>query len=332
VLELRNVSVDFKGADGWISAVDDVSFSIERGAIFGLVGESGCGKSTLALTVMGLLPQSARLRGSVRLDGVELGELNPEQRRQIRGNEVSFVPQDPRAALDPVTPVGHQVAEAIRAHRSVSRAEARSRAIEALTRTGIAHAASRYRDPPHRFSGGMCQRVVIAAALVNEPSLLVADEPTTALDVTIQAQILALLGELRDRSSMTVLLITHDMGVVAQTCDRVGVMYAGELVELGDVEDIFAEPRHPYTRALLGAIPASRRQSGPLNVIPGQVPDLADPPIGCRFKDRCEHRGEICETRPQLETIAPRHEVACFKHAEVMALHDLAGLLEARRA
>ena len=247
-LELGRISVKFKTAEGWVTAVNDVSFSVERGAIFGLVGESGCGKSTLALTTMGLLPATASVTGSVRLDGTELTQLDAEQWRQLRGNQVSFVPQDARSALDPVMPVGDQVAEAVQAHRNVSRSEARRMATEALSNTGIVKAAARYKDPPHRFSGGMCQRVVIAAALLNGPSLLVADEATTALDVTVQAQILSLLRQEQDRRNMTVLLITHDMGVVVEMCDRVGVMYAGELVELGDVEDIFAA-RHPVYAA-----------------------------------------------------------------------------------
>jgi peptide/nickel transport system ATP-binding protein len=311
-LELDGASVDFVSSAQTTSAVHDVSFTVQKGEIFGLVGESGCGKSTLAMMLMGLLPLNARVGGSVRFEGTDVTNLAEDQWRRIRGDRMSLISQDPRSALDPVTPVGHQVAETIRAHRQVSRREARTLAVQALAQTGITHAADRYGDPPHRFSGGMCQRVVIATALANAPDLLIADEPTTALDVTIQAQILSLLKGLRSSLNMTILLITHDMGVVAQMCDRVGVMYAGSLVEVGDVDKIFARPAHPYTEALLGAIPTSRRHSGPLKVIPGQVPDLSDPPTGCRFKDRCDYRMPICETPPPLEEVGSAHAAACW--------------------
>jgi oligopeptide/dipeptide ABC transporter ATP-binding protein len=312
-LQLSAASVDFRGRTGSTSAVHDVSFEVRRGEIFGLVGESGCGKSTLAMMLMGLLPSYAQVRGSVRFQGEELTALSEEQWRTIRGDRISLISQDPRAALDPLSGVGDQVTEAIRAHRQMSRSEAKAMAIEALARTGIAQADHRYGDLPHRFSGGMCQRVVIAIALVNGPDLLIADEPTTALDVTIQAQVLALLHESRARTNMTVILITHDMGVIAEMCDRVGVMYAGTLVEVGEVGDVFKRPCHPYTAALLDAIPTSRRHSGALRVIPGQVPDLSMPPTGCRFKDRCPHRGEVCESAPELAEIRPGHSAACWK-------------------
>jgi oligopeptide/dipeptide ABC transporter ATP-binding protein len=316
LVDIRGASVDFVGPTGSTSAVHDVSFDIRQGEIFGLVGESGCGKSTLAMMLMGLLPSSARVGGSIAFEGRELTGLSEEAWRELRGNRISLISQDPRSALDPVTPIGHQVAETIRAHRPIGRREARALAIEALAQTGIAHAAERYGDPPHRFSGGMCQRVVIAAALANKPDLLIADEPTTALDVTIQAQILALLAGLRARLNMTVVLITHDMGVVAQMCDRVGVMYAGELVEVGEVNEVFSHPSHPYTEALLGAIPTSRRGHGPLRVIPGQVPDLSNPPGGCRFKDRCAYRIAACEQTPELAVVAGGHAAACWRRGD----------------
>ena len=272
IVEVSNASVAFANEGVTTSAVHDVSFSVREGEIFGIVGESGCGKSTLAQLLMGLLPETAKVSGSLRYQGEELLGQSPEQWRRLRGNRMSLISQDPRAALDAVTPIGHQVAETIRAHRKVGRREARSLAITALAETGIAQAEERYGDPPHRFSGGMCQRVVIAAALANQPDLLIADEPTTALDVTIQAQILALLRGLRERSNMTVILITHDMGVIAQMCDRVGVMYAGELVEVADVREIFAKPGHPYTEALFGAIPAAGRRAGRCGSSPGRSP------------------------------------------------------------
>jgi oligopeptide/dipeptide ABC transporter ATP-binding protein len=313
IVELSGASVAFSNEGATTSAVHDVSFSVRPGEIFGIVGESGCGKSTLAQLMMGLLPGTAEVSGSLRYRGQELLGQSPEQWRRLRGNRISLISQDPRAALDAVTPIGHQVAETITAHRKVSRREARALAITALAETGISHAEERYSDPPHRFSGGMCQRVVIAAALANQPDLLIADEPTTALDVTIQAQILALLRGLRDRSNMTVILITHDMGVIAQMCDRVGVMYAGELVEVAGVADIFARPGHPYTEALFGAIPAASRRGRPLRVIPGQVPDLSRPPAGCRFKERCAYRIDQCDQAPALGEISPTQAAACWK-------------------
>ncbi|MDQ2873486.1 MAG: ABC transporter ATP-binding protein [Actinomycetota bacterium] len=313
IVELSHASVDFSNEGTTTSAVHDVSFSVREGEIFGIVGESGCGKSTLAQMVMGLLPETAQVSGSVRYEGKELLGQSEEQWRRLRGNRMSFISQDPRAALDAVTPIGDQVAETIRAHQKVSRREARALAITALAETGITHAEERYGDPPHRFSGGMCQRVVIAAALANQPGLLIADEPTTALDVTIQAQILALLRGLRERLSMTVILITHDMGVIAQMCDRVGVMYAGELVEVAGVKEIFAQPGHPYTDALFGAIPSARRQGGQLQVIPGQVPDLSSPLAGCRFKERCAYRIAQCDEAPALTEISPSQAAACWK-------------------
>jgi peptide/nickel transport system ATP-binding protein len=313
IVEVSHASVAFTGDGSTTEAVHDVSFSVRPGEIFGIVGESGCGKSTLAQLLMGLLPETARISGSLRYQGTELLGQSPEQWRRLRGNRMSLISQDPRAALDPVTPIGEQVAETIRAHRKVSRREARSLATAALADTGIAQAKERYGDPPHRFSGGMCQRVVIAAALANEPDLLIADEPTTALDVTIQAQILSLLRGLQQRSAMTVILITHDMGVIAQMCDRVGVMYAGELVEVADVQEIFSRPGHPYTEALFGAIPSAARRGQPLQVIPGQVPDLSRPLAGCRFKDRCEYRIAQCDQAPVLAEIGPSQAAACWK-------------------
>jgi peptide/nickel transport system ATP-binding protein len=311
IVEVSHASVAFSNEGATTSAVHDVSFSVREGEIFGIVGESGCGKSTLAQLLMGLLPATAKVSGSLRYKGEELLGQSPEQWRRLRGNRMSLISQDPRSALDAVTPIGHQVAETIRAHRKVSRREARALA--------ITQAEERYGDPPHRFSGGMCQRVVIAAALANQPDLLIADEPTTALDVTIQAQILALLRGLRERSNMTVILITHDMGVIAQMCDRVGVMYAGELVEVADVQEIFTRPGHPYTEALFGAIPSASRRGRPLQVIPGQVPDLSQPLAGCRFKERCGYRIAQCDEAPALAEISPSQAAACWRRGRYRA-------------
>ena len=302
-LALSDLQVQFAVGDGLVSAVDGVSLRVEPGEIVGLVGESGCGKSTLAAAVMGLLPPSTSVSGSVLVAGDEVVGLDDRRLRAMRGDRVSMVVQDPSTSLDPIWSVGDQVAETIRAHRRVGRREARALATQLMTDVGIPAAASRYDDPPHRLSGGMRQRIVIAAALANEPSLLIADEPTTALDVTIQAQILGLIRRLRDERGTAVLLITHDLGVVAQVCDRVAVMYAGQLVEVATAQELFDHPRHPYTRALLGALPGATPRGEPLAVIPGQVPDLAHQPSGCRFAARCPLRTEVCEQVPVLEQV-----------------------------
>ena len=274
VLSFTDVAVRFAsketstGAPPVPPAVDSVSFTINRGEIFGIVGESGSGKSTLANSVMGLLPRSAQVTGSIRVNDREVIGLDDDQLRSMRGDEVSMIFQDASASLDPTWSVGDQIAETIRAHRTISRRGARAKAISLMTEVGIADAASRYSDAPHRLSGGMRQRIMIAAALANNPQLLIADEPTTALDVTIQAQVLALIGELRENHGTTVLLITHDLGVVAQVCDRVGVMYGGKLLEVATAEDLFANPQHAYTRALLAASPSGAPRGSRLPVIP----------------------------------------------------------------
>ena len=310
-MALENVSVDFAGVRGPVSAVSDVSFSIGQGEIFGVVGESGSGKTTLAMAMMRLLPNTAAVSGKLLFKGQDLATMKPAELRSLRGDRISMVFQDPLTSLDPSYGVGAQVAETVRAHQNVSERAARHRALELLKEVGIPAADERYSDPPHRFSGGMRQRVVIATALANDPDLLLADEPTTALDVTIQAQILALLQELRERRGMTIVLIAHDLAVVAQLCDRVGVMYAGQLVETAAVGDLFPDPWHPYTRALLDALPSGRHGRGMLKVIEGQVPDLVDPPPGCRFNLRCPHRMPVCDKRPPLVTSLDR-AVACW--------------------
>lgn len=265
VLSLASVSVQF-GRDK--PAVDDVTLAIEKGEIFGIVGESGSGKSTIANAVMGLLPANATVAGRIAVNGRDLVGLNETALRNMRGKEVAMIFQDASASLDPTWSVGDQIAETIRAHGVVTRADAKARATALMAEVGIPDASARYRDVPHRFSGGMRQRIVIAAALVNNPQLLIADEPTTALDVTLQAQILALIDKLRRDHGTTVLLITHDLGVVSQVCDRVGVMYGGKLLEVATTRDLFARPSHPYTRALLAANPAGAPRGSRLPVIP----------------------------------------------------------------
>jgi peptide/nickel transport system ATP-binding protein len=311
VLRLDHVSVRY----GQVSAVSDVSLSVAEGEIFALVGESGCGKTTLALAIMGLLPASVALAGTIEFLGRDLTALSEDERTALRGDRISMVFQDPASALDPAFSIGEQIAETIRAHRSVGTREARARALRLLEEVGIPDATRRYRDPPHRFSGGMQQRVVIATALANEPALLIADEPTAALDVTIQAQILSLLRELRRRHRTTILLIAHDFGVVAQLCDRAGVLYAGQLVEVAPVTELFAGARHPYTATLLAALPSGAQERGRLAAAPGQVPDLVSPPPGCRFQPRCPLRRAECDHVPPLAPLG-EHLTACWATPE----------------
>ena len=311
VLAVQDLRVGFGTPQGLVSAVDGVSLSVGAGEVVGLVGESGCGKSTLANALLGLLPGGAQVSGTAQLDGEQLLGLEESRLRRLRGDRISMIFQDPATSLDPTFSVGEQVAETIRAHRRISRADARAQAVRLMSEVGIPDAARRYGDAPHRFSGGMRQRIVIAAALANQPAVLIADEPTTALDVTIQAQILSLIAGLCRDQGTAVLLITHDLGVVAQVCDRVGVMYAGQLVEEAPVRRLFAEPQHPYTRALLGTLPTADARPGGLTVIPGQVPDLSGPLPGCRFLDRCPRARAECPTRPDPVMVGETR-VACW--------------------
>jgi len=312
LLTLDHVEVSFAGDEGRVSAMSDVSLAVSEGEIFGLVGESGCGKTTLAMATMGLLPASAAVGGSVRFQDRELLGLPAEELRRLRGDRISMIFQDPMTSLDPTSAIGDQVAETITAHRSVDRAAARARALELLDEVGIPEPQRRFGDAPHRLSGGMRQRVVIATALANEPALVLADEPTTALDVTIQSQVLDLLRDLRTRLQTTIVLITHDLGVIAQICDRVGVMYAGQLVEVATVSEIFRSPRHPYTQALLAALPTQQQTPGTLRVIPGRVPNLTAPPPGCRFSTRCPYVMDECATVPPLAHETSDHLIACW--------------------
>jgi len=316
LLRLRDGSVEFIVDEVRVSAVDKVTLDVSAGEIMGLVGESGCGKTTLAMAIVGLLAINARIGGEIRFRGLDVLRMSESERRKLRGGQIGMVFQDPLSSLDPAFSIGSQVADTIEVHGHVSNHQARARAIELLRDVGIPSPEQRYSDPPHQFSGGMRQRVVIAAALANEPDLILADEPTTALDVTIQAQILALLQELAVQHHTSIVLIAHDLGVVAQLCDRVGVMYAGQLVEVASVADIFAQPLHPYTRALLAAVPSAEQAPGTLLVIEGQVPDLSDPPPGCRFAPRCPHRMPVCTERPPSFTRTPAHTVACWLYVE----------------
>ncbi|MDR3472770.1 MAG: ABC transporter ATP-binding protein [Devosia sp.] len=271
-LQLSNVGVRFRTSDAVQPppAVAGVSITVNRGEIFGVVGESGSGKSTLANAVMGLLPANSAVTGSIRVNDREVVGLGDDALRQMRGHEAAMIFQDPSASLDPTWPVGDQIAETLRAHRAISARDAKARAIALMTEVGIPDAVARYGDVPHHFSGGQRQRIVIAAALANNPQLLIADEPTTALDVTIQAQVLQLIDRLRRDHGTAVLLITHDLGVVSMVCDRVGVMYGGRLLEVAATRDLFASPSHPYTRALLAANPAGAPRGTRLPVIPAE--------------------------------------------------------------
>jgi oligopeptide/dipeptide ABC transporter ATP-binding protein len=315
LLEVRDLRTQIRRGRDLVTAVDGISFDIAPGETVGLVGESGCGKTMTGMSIMRLLPPAGRITsGSVRLAGRELTALPPRDMRQARGRDVAMVFQDPMTSLNPTMTIGSQIAEAVRLHRRVSSAAARARAVEVLGLVGMPQPEQRLGSYPHQLSGGMRQRVMIALALACDPRLLIADEPTTALDVTIQAQILELLGQLRDRLSMGVLLVTHDLGVIAGQADRVLVMYAGRIVESGPTRELFARPRHPYTQALLGAIPKlDQEQDEELRSIPGLPPDLANPPAGCRFAPRCEFATDRCRTEdPVLSGGDMEHAYACF--------------------
>jgi peptide/nickel transport system ATP-binding protein/oligopeptide transport system ATP-binding protein len=303
LLEVEDLRVSFTTEEGVVHAVDGVSLRADPGEVVAVVGESGCGKSVTAMTVMGLTRSpNARFAGSVLLRGRELLSASEEELRRVRGAEVAMVFQDPMSSLDPVYRVGDQIVEQIQAHERVSRRAARERAIALMDRVGIPRARERARAYPHEFSGGMRQRVMIAMALSCSPSLLIADEPTTALDVTIQAQILQEIDRLRRDTNAGVILVTHDLGVVADIADRIAVMYAGRIVEEGTLDELFYDPQHPYTWGLLGSITrVDRDRPARLPAIPGQPPSLLDPPRGCHFRPRCPHEFERCSEVPGLE-------------------------------
>ncbi len=324
LLEVRDLSITFRTPAGVAQAVTGSSFTIAPGERVGMVGESGSGKSLTGLSLLGLLPPAAEVSGEVLLDGRNLLATPERELRAVRGREVSMIFQEPMTALDPVFTVGQQISATFRAHRGVGRAEAKRRAIDLLGEVGIPEPARRFREYPHQLSGGMRQRAMIAMALVCEPRLLVADEPTTALDVTIQAQVLELIAQLsRDRGT-AVLLITHDLGVVAETCDRVLTMYAGQIVERCSTDDALEFPRHPYTSGLLAAIPRPGVAAEDLRSIPGRVPSPVDLPPGCRFGPRCDHHQPRCDEAQELTEAAPGRWVRCCRHAEL----DLPGAVE----
>jgi oligopeptide/dipeptide ABC transporter ATP-binding protein len=307
LLSVRDLRSWFFTDQGVARAVDGVSFDVREGETLGIVGESGCGKTVTSLSILGLLPRPpARVMegSSIRFRGEELVGAGEKRMRALRGNDISMIFQEPMSSLNPVYTIGSQITEALRLHRDLSRKAARAQAVRLLDEVGIPEPGRRIDEYPHQLSGGMRQRVMIAMALSCEPKLLIADEPTTALDVTIQAQILELLASLRESHGMAVLLITHDLGVVAEVCDRVVVMYAGQVVETGTVHEIFAEPAHPYTRALLGSLPDVERPGQRLVSIPGTVPSPTDWPEGCRFRARCPSARGECERSQELVRLA----------------------------
>jgi peptide/nickel transport system ATP-binding protein/oligopeptide transport system ATP-binding protein len=319
-LAVRDLSVVYRQPHSAVQAVDSVSFTVARGEILGIVGESGSGKSTVIRAIMRLLrqPPAEVYGGEINFEGRDLLTLSPGQMRALRGAHIAQIFQDPFASLNPVVPVGKQIAEAGRYRRAGSRRALRARVLEVMNLVGIPDARRRLTMYPDELSGGLRQRVAIAAALMLSPALLLADEPTTALDVTIQDQILKLLLSLRDELGMSVILVTHDLGVVAQTCDQVIVMYAGRVVESGPVAQVLASPSHPYTKALLDAIPRGVRRDGRLQPIAGSPPDLSALPDGCSFTERCRFAGEKCRTGvPPLEEHSPGRFAACIRLAEL---------------
>ncbi len=318
LLELRDLSVRFRTRDGIVHAVSDLSYTLRRGETLGVVGESGSGKSVTSLAIMGLLNRNfADVTGEILFEGTDLLKLSPDQLRKIRGRDISMIFQDPFACLHPMYRVGWQIAEAVRAHEGVSKAAALKRAVELLDAVGIPNAKIRARDFPHQFSGGMRQRAMIAMALVHNPDVLIADEPTTALDVTVQAQILELIDRVKKDFDIGVVLITHDLGVISETASHVMVMYAGRAMEYGPAREIFNAAQHPYTWGLLESMPTVERRLDALVPIEGSPPSLLRPPSGCPFHPRCRYRFEPCDkTLPPLVSIPDGHPDACLLSPE----------------
>jgi oligopeptide/dipeptide ABC transporter ATP-binding protein len=322
LLEVKNLKTHFFTEDGVVKAVDGVDFVVYPGEVLGLVGESGCGKSVSLLSVLRLISQPGKvIEGEIIFDGQDLLKLSETEMTHVRGNRISMIFQQPQTALNPVFKVGDQIAEVLSIHQDCDKESGKKRAIELLTMVGIPEPEKRADAFPHELSGGMAQRVMIAMALACVPELLIADEPTTALDVTIQAQILDLMRDLRNKVGASVVLITHDLGVVAEMANRVAVMYAGRIVEQSDVRTLFASPKHPYTQGLMGSIPILGNIKGRLEVIPGMVPNLVDLPPGCRFAPRCkariEHQLNICtEIEPDLIPVPSDHIVRCWLYQD----------------
>ncbi|MCU6159667.1 ABC transporter ATP-binding protein [Enterobacter bugandensis] len=317
LLALENLQTTFRTREGEVHAVRGVSFQVQPGELVGIVGESGCGKSVTCKSIIQLLGSNGRITGgSIRFQNEDLAQKTPAQMRSIRGNEIAMIFQDPMTALNPVLTIGKQMSEILVRNKKLSKKAAKAAAIAMLDQVGIAEAERRYDQYPHEFSGGMRQRVMIAIALSCNPKLLIADEPTTALDVTIQAQILRLLKSLQQQTRTAILLITHDLGVVAQVCSRVVVMYGGLVMEEGSVEDIFYRPAHPYTQGLLASLPRPDEVNQRLSPIEGSPPGLLNPPPGCPFAERCPKRMPQCERQPAFYTAGEGHRAACWLWAE----------------
>jgi oligopeptide/dipeptide ABC transporter ATP-binding protein len=318
LLEVRGLRTSFRLREGTVRAVTGIDFAVRRGEILGLVGESGCGKSVSSLSIMRLIARPGRIEGGeVLFDGEDLLRVSEQRIRQIRGDRIAMIFQQPTSSLNPVFNVGFQIGEVLEVHRNMKRKAARSRALELMRMVGIPDPEQRLKAFPHEMSGGMAQRVMIAMALACEPELLIADEPTTALDVTIQAQILDLMRRLQRETGTAIVLITHDLGVVAEMCDRVAVMYAGEIIEQTDTQTLFRRPLHPYTQGLIGSVPILGRTQAELAVIPGVVPNLIDLPAGCRFAPRCTSREQYgvrpaTEVHPELRSAGTDHDVRCW--------------------
>ena len=317
LLELKNLSIDYRVQEGYLSAVNDLSLTIRKGEFFALVGESGCGKSSVAHTIMRLsLTHNEVIRGQILFDGQDLAAASEKEMEKIRGSRIGMIFQNPLDSLNPVYRVGSQVAEALIRH-GVGRAEAEKRTLQLFRDVEIPDPEKRVRSYPHELSGGMRQRVMIAMMLAQSPQLLIADEPTTALDVTVEAQILEIMKELREKTGTSVLLITHNFGIVAEVADRVGIMYAGELVECGDVYQVFEHPSHPYAQALLASLPRIRKSEGRIRTIDGNVPRILEKKAECRFANRCPFAEEICRTqKPPVRDLGGGHVIAC--HREVV--------------
>ncbi|PLY45595.1 peptide ABC transporter ATP-binding protein [Lelliottia sp. F153] len=317
LLELDNLHTSFRTRDGNVQAVRGVSFHVQAGELVGIVGESGCGKSVTCKSIIQLLGSNGHISGgSIRFQNDDLAKKTPEQMRKIRGNDIAMIFQDPMTALNPVVTIGRQMSEILIRNKGLSKKTAKAAAIAMLDQVGIAEAERRYDQFPHEFSGGMRQRVMIAIALSCNPKLLIADEPTTALDVTIQAQILRLLKSLQQQTQTAILLITHDLGVVAQVCSRVVVMYGGQVMEEGSVEDIFYRPAHPYTQGLLASLPRADEANHRLSPIEGTPPGLLNPPPGCPFAERCPKRMPQCERQPAFYSVGEGHRAACWLWAD----------------
>jgi oligopeptide/dipeptide ABC transporter ATP-binding protein len=325
ILEVKGLKTQFFTESGVVRAVDGVDIVVKRGEVLGIVGESGCGKSVTSLSIMGLISQPGRVvDGEVIFDQEDLLKLSENQMMKIRGNRISMIFQQPQSSLNPVFRVGDQITEVLQNHQDISNEEAEKRTIELLTLVGIPEPESRFKAYPHEMSGGMAQRVMIAMALACVPELLIADEPTTALDVTIQAQILDLMRNLKSQMETAIILITHDLGVVAEMCDRVNVMYAGRIVEEAPIEELFATPKHPYTAALIGSTPVLGQAEKELDTIPGSVPNLINLPSGCKFAPRCQARIEhnltqCTEDEPDLIEMEPNHWVRCWLYDQEVA-------------